>query len=137
MLVTDEKIDKDAAVGREKITVPVETAVSLTDAEILEIVPGFAFEVVSIESYCRTKAGAVSAEVKVGGNAATATGVTFTAATRVANSLSATYANKRGSETDTLTVEITTDGTGALTNGSIVITIRPQNMRGDPSLVLD
>lgn len=137
MLITDKKIDLDAAVGREKVTVPVETAVSLTDAEIFEIVPGYAFEVVSIESYCRTKAGTVSAEVKVGGTAATDAGVAFTAATRVANALSGTYANKRGSETDTLTVEITTDGSGVLTNGVLVITIRPQHMRGDPSLVLD
>lgn len=135
MRTTDRDIHQDAAVAKETIVVPVITETGLTAAEIFNVVPGYAFEVEKVESFCRTKAGAVDAEVRVGGVAATAAGVAFTAATRVDNAIHATPANVRGVETDAITVELTTDGTGALSNGFIVLTIRPRPLAGDPRIL--
>lgn len=124
MAVTDKKIDKAAATPRKHVPFEIVTAVSLAGAVVKSFRPGYGFKIHGVQSFCRTKAGAVSYVVKVGGRTAVAGGV-FTAATRVDAALSSTLANLKGSATEDITIELTTDGTGALTNGSVVIDVRP------------
>lgn len=124
MAVTNKKVDRNATFAVKHLNFEIATAVSLASAVIKTFRPGTGFMVVGAESFCRTKTGAVSFVIKVGGRVAVASGV-FTAATRVEQTVSSTLANVKGSATEDITIELTTDGTGALTNGHIAIDVRP------------
>jgi len=130
MAVRDKNIHKDAATAKKFLVIPVITALSLTDAVIFSLVVGFAYQVTRVRSFCRTKAGTVSFKVKNATREAVAAG-TFTAATEDAQTLSTTKADVRGSSTEALTVELTTDGSGVLANGFVVIEIRPFPLEQD------
>lgn len=134
MSVHDKHVAKAAKTALKHLNAAVVTAISLTDAVIYSFTPGYRFQIERIRSFCRTKAGTVTAVVKVGTR--TAASITFTAATEVAQALSSTLADLQGSASEAITIELTTDGSGALTNGAIVISIRPRDMHGDPSPVL-
>lgn len=127
MRITTEKIDAASPLASIRHTIRLLTATSQTGVVAFVYTPGFAFEVVRVQSYCRVKAGAVSANVKVATR--TSAAVTFTQATEVDDAVSGTAANNRGSKTDALSLEYTTDGSGALTDGFVVIEIRPQAAR--------
>ncbi len=131
MSVRDQHIAKAANSALKHLSVGITTAISLTSAVVFSFAPGYKFQIQRIRSFCRTKAGTVTAVVKVGTR--TAASITFTAATEVAQTLSSTLANLQGSASEAITIELTTDGSGALTNGALVISIRPQGMHGDPS----
>lgn len=105
------------------------TAINLTGAVVYSFAPGYRFQVSRIRSFCQAKAGTVTAVIKIGTR--TAASIVFTAATEVAQTLSTTLSNLRGTSTEAITVELTTDNTGALTNGQVVITIRPWPLNGE------
>jgi hypothetical protein len=130
-MTRDRHIDKEAKVALEHIVIPLPTAVSQTDAVAFSYTPGYAFKVERVRSYCRVKAGTITAQPKVGGRACTAAAAAFTTATEVNAALHGTLANLKGSASEAISVEYTSDGSGALTNGCLVVTIRPQGMRGD------
>jgi hypothetical protein len=111
------------------LPIAIPTAVNLTSAVVYSWTPGYAFQLTSAKSFCRTKAGSVSAVVKVGTRSAVT--IVFTAATEVDNTLSTTLANIQGSSTEAITIELTTDGTGALTNGVLTLSSRPRPMNGE------
>lgn len=134
MSVKDKHISKTANAALKHLEAGIVTALSLTSAVVYSFTPGYKFEIERIRSFCRTKAGTVTAVVKVGTR--TAASITFTAATEVAQTLSATLANLQGSVSEAITIELTTDGSGVLTNGLVAISIRPLGMHGDPSTVL-
>lgn len=134
MSVKDKHISKDSSVALQHLDAALVTATGLTDAVVYSFTPGYIFEIERIRSFCRAKAGTVTAVVKVGSR--TAASITFTAATEVAQTLSSTLANLQGSASEAITIELTTDGSGALTNGALIISIRPRGMHGDPSRVL-
>lgn len=123
MRITDKHIHPGSAFAQQRIVAPLVTAVSLTAAVIFSFLPGYRFQITRIRSFCRVKAGTVTATVKVGTR--TAASITFTSATELAQTLSTTLANLRGTESEAITVEITTDGTGALTNGHLTLEFRP------------
>lgn len=127
--IRDAEIHKAAAIARKVLPIAIPTAVDLTDAVVYSFAPGFKFQIVAARSFNRTKAGAVAGVIKIGSR--TAATVTFTSATEVALTLSSTLANIRGSSTEVITVVLTTDGTGALTNGVLNLTIRPYPLAGD------
>lgn len=123
MRIQDKHIHPSAAFAQQRLVAPLVTVVSLTSAVVFSYLPGYRYQITRIRSFCRTKAGVVTAVVKVGTR--TAASITFTAATEVAQTLSATLADLRGTATEAITIELTTDGTGALNNGHIVIEARP------------
>lgn len=130
MAIKDHAVHKDAKFALDRIVVPVITATGLTDAVIYEYQPSHAYQLVEVRSYCRTKAGTVTAAVKVG-SATAVTTVTFTAATDVEQTVSTTLANVRGSDTEPIKIELTTDGSGALTNGSVTLVYRAAPLNGE------
>lgn len=130
MGISDKKLLKTNHTGRARLVVPVITALSLTSAVIFSWTPGFTFQIAAaVSSFTRTKAGVVTAVVKVGTR--TAATIVFTAATEVQNALSTTLANLQGSATEAITVELTTDGSGVLANAQLVISVRPRPMNGE------
>lgn len=117
-------------VPKKNLAVALVTAVSQTDLVAFKFTPGFRFEIVSVRSYNAAKAGTISYKVKAGTRTAVSAGV-FTAATEVAATLSTTKANIRGSSSEAISVEYTSDGSGALTNGFVVIVYRPWPLNGE------
>ena len=130
MAVKDRNVLPSAVVASDKQLFVLVTAVSQTSQVAYKYTPGYDFQLTRVRSYCLTKAGAVSYVVKAGGRTAVSAGV-FTAATEVGATLSATLANIQGSSTEAITVEYTTDGTGALTNGFLVLEFRSRHMNGE------
>lgn len=126
----DQNINRAANVAKHPLAVAIVTDISLTGAVVYSFVPGYKFQIAAaVRSFCRTKAGTVTAAVKVGTR--TAATIVFTAATEVSNTLSTTLANLRGSSTEAITVELTTDGSGVLTNAFLTIAVRPFPLEGD------
>lgn len=115
--------------AKDKISVALIVAISQTGVVSWKYTPAYDFQITRVRTYCLTKAGAVSGNLKVGTR--TACTLTLTAATEVSNTLSTTLANVQGSSTEAITVEYTTDGSGALTNGHVIIEVRPQHMNGE------
>jgi hypothetical protein len=130
MGVKDRNVIPSSYLAKKVTEVFVSTAINLTNAVILAFTPGQKFQLVRCRSYCRIKNGSVSFVVKVGGRVAVAAG-TMTQATEVAQALSATLANLQGSATEAITIEITTDGTGALTDGRIFLEWRARPLDGE------
>lgn len=125
----DQNVHKNAHFPKRNVTVALVTAISQTGVVAYKFTPGFAFQFVVVRTYCLLKAGTVTATIKVGGR--TAASLTFTSATEVTPTLSTTLANIRGSSTDAITIEYTTDGSGVLTNGFVNIVFRPRPLNGD------
>lgn len=119
--------------GRETMQVALITAISQTGVVAYSYTPGYAFRLVRVRSYCLLKAGTVTAQVKVGTRTAVTT-VSFTTATEVAQTLSTTAANIKGSATEAITLNYTTDGSGVLTNGFVILEFRPYPMRGEAAV---
>ncbi len=113
-----------AAGAREFVSIPFVTAVSQADVKAFSFRPGYAFKIKSVQTYCLTKTGTVTTQVKIGTVAVSAAASAFTAATRVDTSLNAA-AGKGGGKLGDINVHYTTDGTGALVNGFVVIGIEP------------
>src|SRR4051812_49342950 len=105
--IRNQEVHKGADFVKLPLAVDITTAINLTSAVVYSFTPGFRFRFARIRSFCRTKAGAVSAVVKIGSR--TVASITFTAATEVAAALSATLANVIGSATEVITIELTTD----------------------------
>jgi hypothetical protein len=129
MAVKDTNIHPNARIGVDRISAAIVTALSLTGAVVWSFLPGYKFQLTLARSFCRTKAGTVTAVIKIGSR--TAATIVFTAATEVAGTLSTTLANLRGSATEAITIELTTDGSGVLTNSHIVLGFRPIPMVGE------
>jgi len=129
-MIGDKAVNKNAQHARRDLIVPIITAISLTDAVVWEWLPGFAGYIVDVQSYNRTTAGAVTFKVRTGGASYAAgrsaiTDLVAVTASRQSAVLSTTLANRRFSSAEVIRVGLTTDGTGALTNGSIIVTVRP------------
>lgn len=122
-------VHRAADFAKQPIIVPIITAISQTGVVSFSFAPGYKFQVVRIRTYCLLKAGTVTGNLKV--STRTSGALTFTSATENAVTLSTTKANLRGSATDAITVEYTTDGTGVLTNGFVSLIIRPFPLNGD------
>jgi hypothetical protein len=125
MAVLDRKIHKNANVARDHIAFEVATVVSLTDAKVGAYKPGFAFQVVGVQVFARTVTATISVQVKIGTVSVLTGAVTPVAATLTEGTLSGTLANVRGSKSDTIFVELTTNASGAATNLGVVVIIRP------------
>lgn len=124
----DTRLTRQSKVALKHLIVPIVTAVSLTDANVFRFTPGYGFRVEGVSTFCRTKAGAVTADVLVGATVV-ANDAAFTANAEVAATL--TEAARKGKASDEVLVRITTDGTGALTNGVVVVTLRPYPLGGE------
>jgi hypothetical protein len=78
-----------------------------------------------VQAYARTVAGAVTLRAKISGTTAMAADITPTTGNVVAGTLATALAARRGSKTDSIDANFTTDGSGVLTNGFLVISFRP------------
>jgi hypothetical protein len=131
-MFTDNDVEAGSLAGAVCLTFPLAPGLSETDVEHAEVQipaaiergPGH-FEVIAVSGFCRTKAGTVTADVKIGGTTCLASALALTAAAATQGTLSTTRANRRGKRgTNALTVHATTDGSGVLTDGFVLVWVR-------------
>jgi hypothetical protein len=130
MGVRDINIERTAQTPRKILIVPIVTAISQTGVVFWKFTPGYAFRITKIRSFARTVTGTITSVVKVSTRTAMAAAAPV-AATDTNHTLSTTAANLRGSATDAITLELTTDGSGAATNLAYHIEIRPLGLAKD------
>ena len=130
MKIRNQNVDPASQIGRRLLNASLVTAISQTGVVAYSFTPGHRFQITKVRTYCRVKAGTVTGVVKAGTR--TVATLAFTTATELAATLSTTLANIRGSATEAITIEYTSDGTGVLTNGFVIIEFRPRPMAGDP-----
>jgi len=131
MPIHDRSIKRDAHVAEKELAIQLITATGQTAVKALGFTPGHAFQIVKVKTWCSAVTATATADVKIGGTSALNAAATFTANTENAATLSGTLANVQGSSTDQITVTYTTDGTGALTNGRVVVVYRIFPLAGD------
>lgn len=119
--------------GQDSFAIALVTAISQTGVVAFSYTPGYRFKIVRVRSYCLLKAGTVTATLLVGARTAVTT-IGFTTATEVAQTLSTTAANIKGSATEAIILQYTTDGSGVLTNGFVIVDFRPFPMRGESAV---
>jgi len=129
--VTDQKMHAQSKTPLKHLVFNLITAVGQADVKAFSFRPGYSFEIVDVQAHCLNEAGVVSADVKIGAVSALNAAIAFAAATRVDGVLAAAQASRRGSRTDELNIHYTTDGAGALTNGTVTVTIRPVPLNGE------
>lgn len=110
--------------SKKHIVVPVITAVGQSDKVAFAAVLGYAFRVVGVQIFCSAVTVVVSAVVKID-DTEVCTETDFVADTRTDCAVNAA-AGKGGGKDAELSVEYTSDGDGALTNGFVVITVEPR-----------
>lgn len=132
MAVKDDKMAADGFATWKTVTCEIgSTATSQTGLEVDSFTPGFPFEIEAVEAYCTAITATASVDCLIGSTSALASAITPVAGTATAGTLSTTRANRRGSATDVVNIQYTTDGSGALTKGKVRVTIRPFPLNGE------
>lgn len=134
MAIEDSNVNPTARSARKSLAVSITTAVSLAGVVVYSFKPGYRFRLTGASDFARTVTAAITFVIKVGGRIAVAS-VAPVAATETIRTLSTTLANLRGSATEAITIELTTDGSGAATNLAFNLEIRPLGMAGDQGAV--
>lgn len=133
MAVKDINIDRTRAnFAKELIRLQIgTTAVSQTAKQPDGVIPGFAFEIVKVEVNALTVTATISVDVLIATTSVLTGAITPVAATPTAGTLSSTLATKRGSATEAINVQYTSNGTGAATNAIVSVWIRPVPANGE------
>lgn len=131
MAVTDAKIHPNNKSARQPIAVPIITALSQTDLKALSHVLGFKFEVVAVHVWATAVTATISVNVKIGTTSVLTGAITPVAGTEVVGTLAASRLTRRGSATDALNVEYTTNGSGAATNLRVTVWVRAYPLNGE------
>jgi hypothetical protein len=134
MSVRDSNMAAAGRTARKQLVVPIVTATGLSGVVVWKFTPGYAFRITGLRDFARGVTATISYAVKIG-TRVVATGLTPVAATDTARTLSTTLANLRGTATEAITIELTTDGSGAATNLAVHIEIRPLGLAGDQGAV--
>jgi hypothetical protein len=90
---------------------------------------------VAVSDFARTVTATISYVIKIGSRVALSA-TTPVAATETARTLSTTLANLRGTSSEAITIELTTNASGAAVNLAVLLQIRPLGLAGDQGAVL-
>lgn len=132
MAIKDTNVLSTAGIGKECIRLHIgTTATGQTGKQPDGVIPGFDFQIVKVEVNALTVTATISVDVLIGSTSCLTGAITPVAATPTAGTLSTTLANVRGSSTEAINVQYTSNGTGAATNGIVSVWIRPQPMNGE------
>jgi len=131
MAVTDAKIHPNNKTALVPVVVGITTATGQTDTKALGLIPGFKFEVARVEVWASAVTATISVNVKVGATSVLTGAVTPVAGSVVPGTLATSRLTRRGSATDQLNIEYTTNGTGAGTNLRVTVWLRPYPLNGE------
>jgi len=128
-MIVDTDVSPVSQVGGEKLDIALNPATGLSGVAEWQYTPGFQFQITRCKAWCRVKTGTVTVTLVVQGR--TAASLTFTGGSENNATLSTTLANIRGSKTEAIQLIVTTDGTGNLAGGHVVLEFRPWPMAGE------
>lgn len=131
MSVTDAKLNPAAKSVTKVLTVPIITAINQAAVKAMSFTPGHRFEVVSVKVWSTAITATITADVKIGATSVLTGAVTPVAGTEVSGALVASRTARRGSASDALNIEYTTNGTGAGTNLRVTVTYRVYPLNGE------
>lgn len=132
MAVTDRKIRKDAKTAIKHVPVPLVTvAASQTNKEFARVRPGYKFEVVGVETYAEADTNVTDVRVLIDTKVVLSANVAVTGGSRVAGTLSATLANRRGTATEDIILQYTSGATPTITNGMVHLMLRPRPLNAE------
>lgn len=132
MAITDLKMAKGANTGKECVRLTLgTTAVSQTNKKVDGVVIPFAFYVERVEVNALTVTATITVDVQIGSTSVLASAITPVAATPTVGSMSATIANRKGASGAVLSALYTSNGTGAATNATVTVWIRPRPLNGE------
>lgn len=126
-MVTDRNMKKEAVASIMPLTIPLAPAISLTDVEQYEFIWPANLdraELAFVQGYCTAIAGTVTIDVKHAGVSVLSAVITPVANTPVQATLTSTRSTRRIKAGQSVTVHATTNGSGALTNGRLVLGYR-------------
>ena len=131
MAVTDLKMHPNGKATVKTIHVPFTSATGQTDKVVRRIKPGYRFEVVEVQVDVDTVTATISANAKIGSTSVLASAITPVAATPTNGTMATSRSARRGSATSVLSLMYTSNGSGAVTNGAFLVTIRPYPLNGE------
>lgn len=130
MKVDDRNTSPDASFVRQSVTLHrASVAASQADVLVASFRPGFDFEIVDVQAFANGVTATASYMVKIGATNALAAATTPTADTRGSAALHATAANRRGTASEDINLHVTTNGTGAFADLSVIVTFRSSRLR--------
>lgn len=135
MAVTDKKITKTAYAAHHEITFPVPTtATTQTGLLAGAWTPGFAGKITKVTVFATAVTATITVDVQIGGTTVLTGSITPTAGNEVAGTLSSTLSAVRFSSSQQIQVKYTSNGTGAATNLSVHVQVRPYPMNEDSAV---
>jgi len=133
MAIRSPNIDRNSHIGWKAISMPLgTTTVSQTAKLAFACTPGFGFAVAGVEVFALTVTATATIDVQIGSTSVLSAPITPVAATPTDGVLAASFPTLKGLATDTLSLLYTTNGTGAITGGTVTVWIRPSDQEGDP-----
>ena len=134
MAVTDKKITKNAYAAHHVVQANVTTATGQTGLLVYAWTPGFAGKIHKVSCFASSVTATISVDVQIGGTTVLTGQITPVAGSEVAGTLSSTLSAIRFKSTDQIQVKYTTNGSGAATNLSVTVQVRPYPMNEDAAL---
>lgn len=132
MAVKDNNLLPTAVAAQHCFTMPIgATSTGQTSLEVDEITPGFNFQIVRVQVHATAVTATASVNVLIGSTTCLAGAITPTAGNVVVGTLATAVADRRGSTTDSIVVQYTTNGSGVITNGKVRVWVRPFPMNGE------
>jgi len=127
MPITDRNVDQGAAFAQHEVVLGArDIPISQADVLIDAFVPGFPFEITSVQHFADAIVAAATYMVKVAAVDALAAETAPTAVTRGDATLHATLANRRGGATDPINLHMTSDGSGLMTDLKVRVVFQRQ-----------
>lgn len=134
MAVTDKKITKNAYGAHHAIQANITTAISQTGLLVYGWTPGFAGKIQKVSCFATAVTATITVDVQIGGTTVLTGQITPVAGTEVAGTLSSTLSALRFKSTDQVQIKYTTNGSGAATNLSVTVQVRPYPMNEDAAI---
>lgn len=124
-MVTDRHLEKDSEVAKKEFVVSKQDiGTGLTDAELAEKAPSKDYIIEDVSVYCTATAATASVDAKVAGTTVLQSEVTPSANAVVEGNLVSDREARHGAAGDAITVDVTTDGTGTITDLRVEVVYR-------------
>ena len=134
MAVTDKKCSKNNYGSHHAIQANITTATGQTGLLSYAWTPGFAGKIHKVSCFATAVTATITVDVQIGGTTVLTGQITPVAGSETAGTLSSTLSAIRFKSTDQIQVKYTTNGTGAATNLSVTVQVRPYPMNEDAAV---
>lgn len=130
MKIDERNTDRGASFVRQSVTLHrAAVGANQADGLVASFAPGFDFEIVDVQHFANNVTATANYMVKIGTTNALAGATVPVADTRGSAALHGTAANRKGKAADAINLHVTTNGTGAFADLSVIVTFRSSKLR--------